>query len=219
MKTRPEPLAGSRPERGREAQAPGPAGGSDARAALRAGSPQAAKMAESSGRAGKSCGSGAGKGAVSAEQVRRGGGGGGRPGRVRRRCEQRARPRLSAASTPARRAPGGRPESGGPWEQTAGPRGRAGGLGALGEPPGSGSRPMRGPGRRTGLAGAGVALPASPRPHTACGCAARGGSRGRGFVGGQVVSLLPDPETKLTVAVTAEPRDARSRTVSCFIQF
>lgn len=47
-------------------------------------------MAESSGRAGKSSGSGAGKGAVSAEQVRSGEGGRGQPGRARRRRERRA---------------------------------------------------------------------------------------------------------------------------------
>lgn len=169
-------------------------------------------MAESSGRAGKSCGSGAGKGAVSAEQVGRGGGGGGRPGRARRRCEERARPRLSAASGRGegrgRRQPGPAGERAG-WGVEAAPRG------ALGEPPGSESRQMRSPGRRTGLAGDGVAFPASPRLQTACGRTARGGSGG--FVGGLVVSLLSDPKTKLTVAVTAEPRDAGSRTVSCFI--
>lgn len=45
-------------------------------------------MAESSGRAGKSSGSGAGKGAVSAEQVRRGEREGGQPGWVRSRCKK-----------------------------------------------------------------------------------------------------------------------------------
>lgn len=79
-------------------------------------------MAESSGRAGKSGGSGAGKGAVSAEQVRSGEPEGGQQGRVQNRCEERGEPVAGAGLTPVSPLRG-RPERGGSLEKLAEPRG------------------------------------------------------------------------------------------------
>lgn len=75
MKTKPKPFAGSSLKSCPESEAQGQVGGNyqtgcDALGVRRPESLQVAKMADSSGRVGKSSGSGTGKGAVSAEQVR-----------------------------------------------------------------------------------------------------------------------------------------------------
>lgn len=75
MKTQPKPFAGSDLKSSREPEAQGQVGGNhragcDAVGVRRPESWKVGKMADSSGRVGKSGGSGAGKGAVSAEQVR-----------------------------------------------------------------------------------------------------------------------------------------------------
>lgn len=75
MKTQPKPFAGSDLKRCQEPEAQEQVGGNhpagrDAVRVRRPESLQVGKMADSSGRVGKSGGSGAGKGAVSAEQVR-----------------------------------------------------------------------------------------------------------------------------------------------------
>lgn len=100
MKTQPKPFAGSDLKSFQEPEAQGQVGGNhqagcDVVRVRRPESLQVGKMADSSGRVGKSGGSGAGKGAVSAEQVR---------SRERRRhldgCRVRARNRICGSEGP-----------------------------------------------------------------------------------------------------------------------
>lgn len=142
-------------------------------------------MAESSGRLGKGSGSGPGKGAVSADQVRSAEGAGGPAG-----------PEKARAAGPRPASPGPRrgPRQGRVPAPPRQPRGPRGGGKVKATPPGCSEVPGLGFARPDGRR---VLPPYFSAPRTAA-------------AGRAVTGWPPGPETKVTAAVSAEPRDAHT---------